>query len=360
MLAATFWFDPAADRISGQLVIRFSGHRKGIGAKPRPGDQFLQDERVAGVQPDNGPVSVTTRVRGINPGEWIVSAQVLPTDLIRKGARGRSGPPVPTLHPGGWSWRTWSFHKQAISRQDISPRAVKTCLEPFALIPGVVPGVWGVLALIGFVVALAMQQLVLTQMGLTADALRISLTAIAAGVVGAKVKYIHEHRAESRFEGWAVQGFLAATAVAGTVALALAQVPIGPFVDASAPGIFFGLAIGRIGCSFAGCCGGRPTGSRWGLWSSDQRVGMRRVPTQLLESGLSLAIALGALAAVLVSAAPRGGIFIASLAVYTLLRQGIRRLRTERPASGRGGALTAAAAFTVLVADLVYLATSPG
>lgn len=115
MLAATFWFDPAADRIRGPLVIRFFGRRKGIGAKPRPGDQFLQDERVEGVQPDNGPVSVTTRVRGINPGEWIVSAQVLPTDLIRKGARGRSGPPVPTLHPGGWSWRTWSFHKQDIS-----------------------------------------------------------------------------------------------------------------------------------------------------------------------------------------------------------------------------------------------------
>lgn len=54
------------------------------------------------------------------------------------------------------------------------------------------------------------------------------------------------------------------------------------------------------------------------------------------------------------------GPWLASLAVYTLLRQGIRRLRTERPASGRGGAFTAAAAFIVLLADLVYLATSPG
>lgn len=354
MLAATVWFDPGSERISGPVVIRFFGHRKGIGAKPQPGDQFVQDERIDGVRPDNGPVSVTTRVRGINPGEWIVSAKGLPADPTPPGPRGGTGRDGPTLHPGGWSWRSWSFREQ-----EASPQSVKTCFEPLALVPGVVPGVWAALALVGLVVALVMQQLVLTWAGLpTEGSLGVSLVAIAAGLIGGKGKYILEHR--GRFDGWAVQGFLAATVVVGIAALALAGIAVGPFVDASTPGILAGLGIGRIGCFFAGCCRGRPTGARWGLWSSDQRVGMRRVPTQLLEAALALALAPLALAAVLAGAPLRGGIFVAALALHTLLRQGIMRHRAERPVSVRGGALTAAAAAAVLVADLAYLALSRG
>jgi phosphatidylglycerol:prolipoprotein diacylglycerol transferase len=132
---------------------------------------------------------------------------------------------------------------------------------------------------------------------------------------------------------------------------------VGPLLDASAPGLFFGLAIGRIGCFVAGCCGGRPTPSRWGLWSSDQRVGMRRIPTQLLESALALGIALLALIAVLGGSPLHGGIFVAALAAYTLLRQGILWLRAERPpGSDRGATLTAAAALVVLIVGLGHLA----
>lgn len=351
MLAATFWFDPAADRVSGPVVIRFVGNRKGIGAKPRPGDQFVQDELVEDVRPDSGPVSVTTRVRGISAGEWTVSAKVLGPDAAGP-RRSRSASAAPTLHPGGWSWLRWSFRRTGSSTQE-----VKTCLEPLAPVPGVLPGVWGLFAVAGLAAALAMQQAVLAQLGLPAQgSLAVSLSAIGAGLIGSKLKYFFEHRSERRFEGWAVQGFLAATAVVGTAALALARIPVGPFLDATAPGLLFGLGIGRIGCFFAGCCGGRVTGSRWGLWSSDQRVGMRRVPTQVLEAALALAIGAAALAAVLSPIPLRGGIFVAALAAYTLARQGIRRLRAQRPASARGSVLTAAAAALILLADLVYLA----
>jgi phosphatidylglycerol:prolipoprotein diacylglycerol transferase len=155
-----------------------------------------------------------------------------------------------------------------------------------------------------------------------------------------------------------VQGFNAATAVAGTIAVVVAGFPAGPLLDASAPGLFFGLAVGRIGCFFAGCCCGRPTRSRWGVWSSDQRIGMRRVPTQLLESALSLLIGLLALAAVVGGVPLHGGIFVAALAAYTLFRQGILRLRTERPpGSGRGARLTVAAALVVLILGVGHLAT---
>lgn len=351
-MAATYWFDPAETATEGPVVIRFTGHRKGVGAKTRPGDQFVQDELVEDVRPDDGSVSVTTRVRAVNAGEWVVSAAVLSPGAALRGARSRASGNGPRLHPGGWSWRTWSFRKQGDP-----PLTVRTRVEPFAHVPGVVPLVWGVLALLGFVVALVTQQAVLARIGLpAAGAFAVSLFAIAAGLVGAQLRFLIDHRRERRFGGWAVQGFLAATALAGVPALLVAGIPPGPFIDASAPGIFLGLAIGRVGCFFAGCCTGRS--SSRGLWSSDQRVGRRRIPTQLLESALSAGVALVALAAIEQGVPLRGGLFVGALATYTLVRQGILSLRAERPGGGRG-VWTAAAALAVLIADLLYLLAWP-
>lgn len=356
MLAATYWFDPADGAVSGSLVIRFTGHRAGVGAKTRPGDQFVQDERVDDVRPDGGPISVTTRVRGINPGEWNVSAKVVPPDPTARGAGARASGAQVALYPGGWSSRRWSFR-----RDEGPPRTVRTTLEPFARVPGMVPLAWGATALVGFVVALTIQRSILARVGApTDDALKVSIVAIAAGLVGAQVRYWLDHRHEGRFLGWAVQGFFTATTLAAIPAILLAGVPAGPFLDASAPGIFAGLAIGRIGCFFGGCCYGRPTSLRWGVWSSDQRVGRRRIPTQLLESGSSLAIALLALLAIVAGAPLRGGLFVAALASYTLVRQGILHLRGERAAFGFGGRVTAAAALAVLGADLLYVVLSWG
>lgn len=358
MLAATFWFDPAEGRTSGSVVVRFTGHRKGVGAKTRPGDQFVQDERVDDVRPDSGPISVTTRVRGINPGEWIVSAKFVSPDPSGRSARVRPGaiPGAATLHPGGWSWRSWSFR-----RIEAAPPTVRTVLEPFARVPGMLPLAWGATALTGFVVALATQQALLVRVGIAAgDGLKISLIAIAAGLVGSQVRFWLDHRREGRFLGWAVQGFLTATAVAGVAALVIARLPIGPFIDVSAPGILFGLAIGRTGCFVGGCCYGRPTASRWGVWSTDQRIGRRRIPTQLLESAVSLLVGIAALAAILAGAPLRGGIFVGALAAYTLARQGILHLRGERAAFGFGGTITSAAALVVLIAAVAYVVLWPG
>ena len=352
MLAATWWFDPAQSHVTGPIVVRVWGHRQGAGSQPRPGDQFSQDEHIEEVFPNGGPVSVTARIRGINPGEWIVSAKVLGPERGAHGRHGRSGGTGSALplHAGGWSWRSWSLRTS-------EPNLVKTCLAPIARVPAIIPGVWAGMVILGLIVALAMQQEVLRRLGLQLpQALLVSVVAIVAGVVGAKIRFMAVHRHEGRFEGWSIQGFLAAIAIVAPIALAIANVPIGVLLDASAPGLFLGLAIGRIGCFFAGCCAGRPTSAAWGVWSSDQRLGMRRIPTQLLESGLALGIALVALVAVLGYRPLNGGIFVAALALYTLARQGILRLRVERPTSVRGGTLIAAAAAVVLIADVVLLA----
>ena len=137
-------------------------------------------------------------------------------------------------------------------------------------------------------------------------------------------------------EGWSVDGFLlAAPLIAVLVALGRG-LPLGAYLDAVTPGVFIAVAIGRIGCFLTGCCAGRQTAG-WGLWSSDRRIGARRIPTQLLESAVGLVLAMASAGAVLGHlAAGSGFVFLMTILVYGLARQSLLRLRAEsRPFSWR-------------------------
>lgn len=117
------------------------------------------------------------------------------------------------------------------------------------------------------------------------------------------------------------------------------------------------MAIGRQGCFFTGCCAGRPTRSRWGIWSSDGRVGARRLPAQQLESLVCLLIGIAALTAFLqfgVSAS--GAVFAGALAAYILARQGLLALRAQARRWALAGPVTVAAAATALFADVLIAA----
>src|SRR5437763_827288 len=210
---------------------------------------------------------------------------------------------------------------------------------------------------LGIAVALVLQSLVIAVDHLAVGPWWVvSLVAIVVGIVGAKVWFIVLHRREHRLEGWCVQGFIASAPLAAAIMLAVLGVPVGVFLDVTAPGLLVGLAVGRVGCFFAGCCGGPPTASRWGVWSSDQRVGARRIPTQLLESVLALSLGLGVLVADL-GHGPAGGVFfVGALAAYIMGRQGLLHLRAEPRKTRLGGLVTAALAALVLVATVVLLA----
>jgi Prolipoprotein diacylglyceryltransferase len=352
----TFCFDPAPNRKAHSALLRLSGHRLGVVGAPQPGDQFVQDEKLEGIVAGSGPVSVTARVFGINPGEWIVSAKMLNPDLNEHGLR-RQAITVPTAEPvylAAWSWRKWKLSKGAAT-------PVKTTWLPLIRVPGVIPAFWAAMAVLGFVVALAVQALVISRTHLKLDnALAFSLFAIALGLVGAKVWFVALRWRERRVEGWCIQGLLAGVVVAAAVGFAGFHIPVGTFLDASTPGLFFGMAIGRVGCFFGGCCAGRPTSARWGLWSVlDQRVGIRRIPTQLMESLLALGVGLTALVVVLGHRPFGGAIFVAGVAAYTLLRQGILRFRGGSPKSALVAQLTAVAATFVLVADVLVVTLGP-
>jgi len=210
---------------------------------------------------------------------------------------------------------------------------------------------------LGIAVALALQFLLISGAHLAIGPWWVvSLVAIVVGIIGAKVWFIVLHRREHRLEGWCIQGFIVAAPLMAVIVLALLDVPVGVFLDVTAPGLLVAMAVGRVGCFFAGCCGGPPTASRWGVWSSDQRVGARRIPTQLLESLLALSLGLGVLVA-LVGHGPAGGaFFVAGLMAYTLGRQALLRLRAEPRKTRLGGLATSALAALVLVAAIVLLA----
>ena len=84
-LTVTHRFDPGSEGVPFAATVRFTGRREGIAGKPQPGDTFTVDERIERVVPGSGPVSVTTRAYGLNPGDWTVTAQLEPIARDRTG-----------------------------------------------------------------------------------------------------------------------------------------------------------------------------------------------------------------------------------------------------------------------------------
>jgi len=207
------------------------------------------------------------------------------------------------------------------------------------------------------IVALALQGLVISARHLTLSPWGVvTLVGIVVGIIGAKVWYIVLKRRERLMNGWCIQGFIASAPVAAVIMLVGLHISIGVFLDVTAPGLLVAMAVGRVGCFFAGCCGGPPTASSFGVWSSNQRVGARRIPTQLLELLLALSLGLLVLVVVLGHGPAGGAFFIGGLAAYTLGRQGLLRLRAEPRKTRLGGLATSALATLVLIAAVVLLA----
>jgi phosphatidylglycerol---prolipoprotein diacylglyceryl transferase len=351
LLTVSCWLDPGEHGAPFSATIRFSGRRDGVTGKPQRGDAFAQDETVEGIVPGSGPVAVTTVVRDVNPGEWTVTGRPV---VRAAGNPFRAYPP-----PGG----------DGAARRVPAPRRVAIPAGPdatirtrnllFTKVPGIFRPAYAGLISLGVLAGLALQ----TALLITAhySALRpilFSLAAVAAGAVGGKLWYIAVQRGQQR-DGYCIQGFIVGAAVVVVaVALAGAGIPAGVYLSVTAPAVLIGISIGRPGCFWAGCCVGRPTASRWGIWSSDRLLGCRRMPAQLLEALASLVIGVAVLAVVLTLGLARSGpVAVAGLAAYTLARQFIVTLRADPPQHWRyGRRATTVVAAVALIASVVLLA----
>lgn len=355
-LVATYWFDAGEGDAPYTANVRLTGRRAGVRGSPGPGDSFVKDEVIDEVIPGTGPVTITTWVYGVEKGEWSISGTVTPEPAAGSGlGRGRPGPSRP-VHPARWSWRRW-----AVETGPSDPIATRwALLAPLARQPAVLPGIYTALAVLGIILAVVIQTAVLGREGIpTGRSVLASILTIVAGLIGAKVWYAVLHPTESFIRGgWAVDGFLIVFPLVGAVTLLLMDLPIGKVLDATAPGTFFAVAIGRVGCFLTGCCAGRCTASRWGLWTSDRRVGARRIPTQLLESGTGLLLGAVTLILALGGGLPIPGlVFVAGFVIYAAVRQVLLRLRSERRKSPRTVSLTAVAAVVVAIVVAILAAT---
>ncbi len=347
----TAWLDPADPERRYIARVVFSGRRADQVGKPGPGDTFSKEEAVE-VVGGSGPVSVTTKVRGINPGAWNVTARLVGKGNPRMVKHEPSSGETPR---GGLPW-PWRY--RSMSTAPVGP--IQTSLIPFARVPGVIPASYSVLVALAMIVGLTVQGALLAAEGLAVRGpISVSLAAVAAGVFGAKLWYVVGHRGR-RFNGWCIQGFvLFAGSVAAIGAERRLSIPVGVYLDSMVPGLLIGMGIGRIGCFFAGCCSGRPTSSRWGVWSSDRKMGAKRIPTPLMESLLSFVVAAVTTALVLLTnPAKPGAVFLGGVAAYTLGRQFVLPLRARPLYTRLGRPVTIAVAATLLVTAVVVSALS--
>ena len=352
-VTATCWLDPGDGGQDQPASVRFSGRRTGISGKPRQGDRFDRVETIHGLVPGGGPVSLTAKVSDVTPGEWIIWAR--PAGGPGQGRRTMLPSPPPARR---LSLRRFLWPKGNPVPSGSSGTRVTTRAGGFATGPGLVPASWVPLVALGVVAALAVQAVLASRAHLSAGAvLGVSLAASVAGVAGARIWYVALNRGKVQgvpTQGLCIQGFIVGAVAVLIPGVALAGLPIGTFLDVSAPGLFFGMAIGRQGCFLHGCCVGRLTPARWGIWASDGRVGARRAPTQQLESLACLVIGLAALLLVLQARPPAAGtVFAGALAAYTVGRQVLFPYRAEARRSSFGRVTSMIAAGLVLVADVI-------
>ncbi len=356
VVAVTYWFDPVPREQSYPVTIKFTGQRVGVEGRLQSRDQFVHYETIDRVVPGSGPISITAQIRDVNPGEWSVTATAQPSAIAVRGPSKRQVQEVaaPAPAPRSPLARFWRWWAPPVGTSEGT--TVKTCMSPLAHTPGALLGAWIAFVILGIILALVLQSVVIAHDHLAAGPLwLIRILGILAGFAGAKLWFLAKHGREGRWEGWCVQGAVAGGAVAVLIMLLAFHVSIGTFADALAPGLLAAMAVGRIGCFFAGCCGGPPTAAWWGVWSSDQRVGARRVPTQLMESSFTMLLALAALAAVLARGPAGGALFVAGMAGFTLGRQGILRMRQEAEAiqAGVRQQIVTVAAALVFIASIV-------
>jgi len=332
-LAVTYTFDAANDGEPYPVHLLLEGHRVPE-PEPTPGtvDTFTSSACITAVHPGSGRVSLTTRVKNIPAGTWEVTARPDPS---------HDDDPRTRSLPVGSATACTGFEPAMRSKA-----------------PGVRIGAWPTMVALGAVAGVTLQLTLAHRAGLDVTAvLVVSLLACVLGVVGAKVyANLTEPRTHRNIltAGMCIQGFVLTAIATIVLGARTAGIPLGELLDLTTPGLLTGMAIGRIGCLLGGCCAGRPTASRWGIWASDRSLGTRRLPVQPAESAMAALLAVVTLTVLLTVDTPgRGGVFLAGLAAYTLGRQLLFPLRSIERRTSFGRPVVAVLTVTAIAVGAI-------
>ena len=166
-----------------------------------------------------------------------------------------------------------------------------------------------------------------------------TLLLLIPALIGARLLFVagrwEEYRREPRRiwrrseGGMAMYGGLPLAVIPSVPLLYAFDLPFAQFWDVAVFTILTGMAITRIGCLLNGCCAGRPTESRFGLWLPNVRgEWCRRVPMPLIESTWGLAL-LAAAFAIWPYRPFDGAVFLFLIVGYTTGRLVLQTWREE-------------------------------
>jgi phosphatidylglycerol:prolipoprotein diacylglycerol transferase len=204
-------------------------------------------------------------------------------------------------------------------------------------------GTYCLILTVGFVLALALAQRLGRRDGIAADSLSdLAITLLLAGILGAKLlMIIVDLFGGVPFSRILDPGYLRAGGaihggvIAGTAAffwrIKRLKMPLAATLDALAPAVALGQAIGRLGCFSAGCCYGTECHLPWAVtftnpdaaWLSGTPLGLPLHPVQLYSS-LASACILG----LLLLAGSRRRFTGQVMALYFIL-EGVARIVVE-------------------------------
>lgn len=196
-----------------------------------------------------------------------------------------------------------------------------------------------------------------------------TLIMFVPAIVGSRIWFVLDHWAVYRHDprriwrhsdgGMTLYGGLVLALVLSPVILAALRLSFAAFWDGATFTMLVGMIFTRIGCLLNGCCCGRRSDGRLGMWLPDH-IGHweRRYPVQLLELSTAVVLLAGS-TALLALGTPHGTISAFALAGYAAARVVIDRLRERQShaTARRPVALAAFLACSVLASGLGWLAT---
>ena len=114
----------------------------------------------------------------------------------------------------------------------------------------------------------------------------LCLVLIVVSILGARAMFVAGHWSSYAADpvaalrvwegGLTLYGGILLAIPAGILYCLRSGLPLWPVADAVAPTLALGMALGRLGCFFNGCCYGHPTSLRWGVhYPAASEAGMR-------------------------------------------------------------------------------------
>jgi phosphatidylglycerol---prolipoprotein diacylglyceryl transferase len=190
---------------------------------------------------------------------------------------------------------------------------------------------------LGVVVAIGLYAYNVRGKAVDNNGLAIAVSALVGGIIGAKVpiwianlpQLIAHPNAGDLLSGRTIVGGI----IGGVLAVWAVKRRLGikqRLGNYLVPSLCLGIAIGRLGCFFTGCCYGKETGAGWGVDFGDHLL---RHPTQLYE--VAFALLLFAIAQATLARWEPGLLFRAFMIAYFSWRFLIEFVRVD-PVAGLG------------------------